>query len=271
VEKDTLIMARQYRVSFFRYSLLIVFFALAGFKAGPARAQDDSILTVTGVKADATAASAVEARQQAFEKAQVDAFTQLASRFMSEDQMKTFQPPPVMEITLLVDDFEITQEQLSAVRYVGTYTFRFKKGATQGWFASHSAMPPIANTGMMPPQDPAMAGAMPSQPMTTVPVSSLDGVFVPTPAGNSLRARIRFAGLPQWMQAQKTLQRIPGVTGIDLSSLKPNEAMVNLRYQGSPDILRQSFAQAGMALTETGQPGLYDIGAASPQFYGQPR
>lgn len=260
-------MARQYRVSFFRYSLLIAFFALV-FMASPAKAQDDSIFTVAGVKADATAASAVEARQQAFEKAQVDAFTQLASRFMTEDQMKAFQPPPVMEITLLVDDFEITQEQLSAVRYVGTYTFRFKKGATQGWFASHAvAMPPMANAGMTL-QDPSMAGSVAPQAMPAVPVSSMDGVFIPTPAGNTLRARIRFTGMPQWMQAQKTLRRIPGVTGIDLSSLKPNEAVVDIRYQGSPDILRQSFAQAGLSLTDGGQ-GFYDIGAASS--YGQPQ
>lgn len=81
--------------------------------------------TVAGVEVDATAKNAVEAREKAFAEAQVKAFTQLAERLMPEDQRAGFKAPDAATISTMINDFEVTQERLSAVRYVGTYTFRF--------------------------------------------------------------------------------------------------------------------------------------------------
>jgi hypothetical protein len=92
-------------------------------------AQDDAddVFVIEGVKVDITAADAVAAREQAFNQAQQDAFEQLASSLLSDKQLSTFQPPDVPTISTFVRDYEITDEQLSSVRYVGTYTFRFDK------------------------------------------------------------------------------------------------------------------------------------------------
>jgi hypothetical protein len=87
----------------------------------------DDVFVIEGVKVDITAADAVAAREQAFNQAQQDAFEQLAASLLSDKQLSTFQPPDVPTISTFVRDYEITDEQLSSVRYVGTYTFRFDK------------------------------------------------------------------------------------------------------------------------------------------------
>ncbi|QQG35954.1 MAG: DUF2066 domain-containing protein [Micavibrio aeruginosavorus] len=96
---------------------------------------DDPLFTVHGVKVDVTAASAVEARTQAFEKAQQDAFKMLAERLLPQDEAAAFVPPPGTVISPMVKDFEITGEQLSRVQYIGTYSFRFKDNAIKAFFA----------------------------------------------------------------------------------------------------------------------------------------
>lgn len=100
----------------------------------PARAEDP-LFTVSGVRVDVTAKSAVEARTQAFEKAQQDAFKMLADRLLPEADAKEFSPPASTTISPMVRDFEITGEQLSRVQYIGTYTFRFKENAIRNYFA----------------------------------------------------------------------------------------------------------------------------------------
>lgn len=87
--------------------------------------------TVEGVIADATAKSAVAAREKAFEQAQIDAFTLLAERLLPPSQFEQFTPPPAQTIGTMVNDFEVTDEKRSAVRYIGTYTFRFRENVVR--------------------------------------------------------------------------------------------------------------------------------------------
>jgi len=130
-------MARHYRFFIPITSTLVLFLALFsgifGF-SGIARA-DDPLFTVSGVRVDVTAESAVAARTQAFEKAQQEAFKMLAERLLPEEDAKTFEPPATTTISPMVKDFEITGEQLSRVQYIGTYTFRFKDHAIRNFFA----------------------------------------------------------------------------------------------------------------------------------------
>ncbi len=105
-----------------------VFYAvIAGFfiLSAPAYAQS-AVFTVSDVQVDVTAENALAARDQAFEKAQIDAFSILVERMLPEDQFLNFTPPDAATISSLVKDFEVTKEKLSAVQYIGTYTFRFK-------------------------------------------------------------------------------------------------------------------------------------------------
>ena len=47
--------------------------------------------------------------------------------------MATFQMPEAAVISTLIDDFEITEEQLSSVQYIAAYTFRFKSDAVRNF------------------------------------------------------------------------------------------------------------------------------------------
>lgn len=103
--------------------------------AGPQARAQDPLFTIEGVKVDVTAESAAAAREQAFAKAEQEAFTMLAQRLLPEGALATFTPPDSETISNMVQDFEITEERLSPVRYMGTYTFRFRNEDVQRFFA----------------------------------------------------------------------------------------------------------------------------------------
>lgn len=102
---------------------------LAGVQA--TYASTNAIYTVHDVKVDVTAKSAVEAREQARSQAQRQAFDILITRLVSETVAEQFNEFDDAFIGTLVQDFEVTNEKTSNVRYIGTYTFRFKKNAVQ--------------------------------------------------------------------------------------------------------------------------------------------
>ena len=109
---------------------LFACFLLWGF---PALAAED-LYTVEGVKVDVTAENALAARDQAFIKAQEEAFKTLASRMLSETGAESVAVPESATISTMIQDYEITEEKLSAVRYIGTYTFRFRDSAVKQYF-----------------------------------------------------------------------------------------------------------------------------------------
>ncbi len=92
----------------------------------------NSLFTVEGVTVDITSSSAVAAREEAFEKAQADAFTTLQGRLLSGDQDVSI--PEVDVISTMIKDYEISNEQLSTVRYMATYKFRFNEDAVRQYF-----------------------------------------------------------------------------------------------------------------------------------------
>ena len=118
--------------------LMLLGFAFLIFFATNANAQDP-IFTVENVKVDVTAENAIAAREKAFEEAQVKAFQELTTRMLPETDIATTQPPETRIISTMIKDFELTNEQLSSVRYVGTYTFRFKERDVRRYFAQKGA------------------------------------------------------------------------------------------------------------------------------------
>ncbi len=94
----------------------------------------DSLFIVENIKVDITAKNAVLAQERALDKAQSKAFMILARRMVEEGQNIT--APDSITISSLVKDYEVTNEQLSAVRYVGTYTFRFREAAVSKFFSA---------------------------------------------------------------------------------------------------------------------------------------
>ena len=125
-------MARIYKVfGGVSIALLVALWLMAA----PALA-GDPLYTVEGVKVDVTAKSAAAAREEAFAKAEQQAFMAIAQRMLSETEAASFTPPAADVISDMVQDFEITEERLSHVRYMGVYTFRFRDAAVQNFFAS---------------------------------------------------------------------------------------------------------------------------------------
>lgn len=94
----------------------------------------EDVFTVSGVKVDVTAENAVAAREKAFTAAQIAAFKALALRILGDEAAKTYPTPSVATISTMIQDFEITDERLSAVEYIGTYTFRFDGNAVRSQF-----------------------------------------------------------------------------------------------------------------------------------------
>lgn len=97
----------------------------------PVAAANEGVYTVSGVEVDVTADNAVQAREKAFAEAQAAAFEILVQRVLTAEELTYFTAPDESLVASLVQDFEVTNEQLSAVRYNGTYTFRFRPDAVR--------------------------------------------------------------------------------------------------------------------------------------------
>jgi len=88
-------------------------------------AEVDESRTVIGIVIDKTDKNAVLARDQAIVEAQRVAFQKLAERSMSSEEFRYYEIPDDEMIAMLVQDFEIKNEQISANRYVASFTVRF--------------------------------------------------------------------------------------------------------------------------------------------------
>ncbi len=113
---------------------LSLVFSVCLFAGFTSQASANALFTVENVEVDVTADNALNARNQAFEQAQVKAFGVLVERMMSEGGAESYKTPDPMTISTLIKDYEITREKLSSVRYIGNYTFRFKENAVRNLF-----------------------------------------------------------------------------------------------------------------------------------------
>lgn len=100
---------------------------------------NEAMYTVHNVNVDITADNALVAREKAFEQAQVQAFTELMDRLAlggdSTPDGEKVMPDPIT-LASMINDYEVTKEKLSSVRYIGTYTFRFKEDAVRSYFSA---------------------------------------------------------------------------------------------------------------------------------------
>lgn len=347
------------------------------------------LFTVKDVTVDITADSAADARKQAFDEAQKKAFDVLTGRMLSDDEIIFEDGIDISMIAPLIKDFEITQEQLSSVRYIGTYTFRFDKDNVSRFFSDQgydytdvSSRPVLAlpfykvgdQTVLWSSKNPWMnvwrnaenlQGLVP----VTVPLGDMSDIqaigdgqafeydekklfkmlerydageavlLLAVPDGdlamhgsdgdmasgrlnvyiyrtdrgqpqfvqrliveakeqqaradffdqalrktfrslqrdwkrktvtnaaeaNKLQVRVKFSGLEQWTQTQAALSRVYGVEQIDVQSIKPGEAMVDILFQGTEQRLRLALQQADMTLTT---PKISLSGFSNASFWG---
>lgn len=99
----------------------------------------DPLFTVENITVDVSAENALKAREKAFAKAQIKGFEELTARMISESELGSFKTPPVSTISILIQDYEVSDEKLSSKRYIGTYKFRFKDSSVRRYFAGQGA------------------------------------------------------------------------------------------------------------------------------------
>ncbi len=122
-------MAASYKLFLIILTILLVNFCRLSEAA-------DSAFIIDRVQVDVTADNAADAREKAFEQAQLAAFRMLAGRLLPERDLAGFEPPSVDVVSALVEDFEVLDEQLSHIRYIGTYKFRFRERAVSDFFSN---------------------------------------------------------------------------------------------------------------------------------------
>lgn len=83
-------------------------------------------------------------------------------------------------------------------------------------------------------------------------------------------ARARFASVQDWVRLKNTLDRVYGVQAVMIKSLKPREALLDIRYAGEISALQLALQNAGIMLRASPD-GLELYLAASQQqpMYGQ--
>ena len=205
--------------------------------AAPAAVPAADPFTVSGVKVDVSAANANAARDQAIRDAQVKAWAELYKRLVPT----ATSVPRVSDIELarLVQGFEIDDEKVSATRYVGSITVRFRP---------NSVRETLAGGGQQYVEPPA-------RPYVILPVTVVDG----RPVLWEDRTDWREA----WEGRQSGASLVPLVVPdgelADISAIGVNEAL-----SGDPEALAriaQRYNAGGVVVAKTDLPaGGLDLG-----------
>lgn len=116
------------RFAFYTYIFTCFFTVLTPLTTS---AQDTDLFTIEGVVVDVISDNAVKAKNEAIIEARAQAFEILLGNILSSDEVGFYSETPDSDISTLIQDFEITSEQLGAQQYIGTFTFRFIEGAVR--------------------------------------------------------------------------------------------------------------------------------------------
>ncbi|MGE5201090.1 MAG: DUF2066 domain-containing protein [Acidobacteriota bacterium] len=107
--------------------------------AAPALGQGrpPSLYTVSDVAVDATAQTALKARDTARLDGERRALRQLLERLTAKEDWNRLPKASDAELEDLLQDFEVVTEKSSAVRYIATMTFRFQREAVANFLRAH--------------------------------------------------------------------------------------------------------------------------------------
>jgi hypothetical protein len=111
---------------------------IVGFAAAAVQAATPfpPAFVIAGVPVDATAQNAVAARDSARIQGQRVALRRLLERLTPQSDWSRLPSPGDDAITNLVQDFDVANEHSSGVRYLASYTFRFKANAVRALLRS---------------------------------------------------------------------------------------------------------------------------------------
>ena len=171
--------------------------------------------TVMGVVIDMPVASAQEARDTALLAAERQALQKLREQLAASGSTAAIAEPSDTQLARMVQNFEVANERISAKRYSGSFTIRFRPHA-------------VAQT--------ASAETMPAA-QAAMPTSNLVALY-------------RFTSLPQWTAMQQRLLRTNAVRSIDLQAIGRGYVRAALNYTGPADALNNALGAQGLHLQQ---------------------
>jgi len=126
----------------------------------------------------------------------------------------------------LVQSFEVQSERLSAVRYIGVFTIRFKQTALQKKIGKYmSATADNTATG----EDNKL---MPAGTVAHVPIA------------------VQTDSLAGWTQIKKRINAVPTVARVDVVTLGRGASHIDVSYAGSLTDLQQALTAQGLVLRQ---------------------
>ncbi len=90
-----------------------------------------NLYLVDNIKVDITSSSSQEARNIAIVDAERKAFAEILKRLLPETEQAKFSNLSDPEIEFMVQDFEISSEKITKIRYIGMFAFRFNPSAVE--------------------------------------------------------------------------------------------------------------------------------------------
>jgi len=122
---------------------------LLAIGAAPAGAQSErAIYTVSDIAVDATADDAVSARRQALLEGQREGLTRLLRRLVPADEHGRLASPKALPVEEFVQNFEISDEEVSGTSYAAELTVAYDPEAVRGLLQSEEL--PFAETPSAP-------------------------------------------------------------------------------------------------------------------------
>jgi hypothetical protein len=187
--------------------------------------------TVTDVTADVTADSATHARDQALMQAERAAYVQLCSRMNVPESAAKLNDNGV---AALVQSFDLQSEKVSALRYIGVFTIRFKPQSVQRKLGKYVPAGADANGNLIPGGSGVIVDAKPG------------------PAGpvSHLPVAVQTGSLAAWTQIKRRLTSMPQVVRVDTIDLGRGVSHMDLLYSGSVDDLQTAMSGQGFVLLQ---------------------
>lgn len=175
-------------------------------------------MTVGDVKVSVRADSAASAREQALDQAHQLAFQKLLNQNFPERVI----PLPSQELLRdMVSDFSIDREKTTPTSYTAALTFQFDESQVRAWV----------------------------QQLQHGQTDASSAPFLQR-AYETLKLTASYTSHSDWQYIKKTLENFPGVQTFFVSTLSPQNANLEIIYNGSPDQLRENLQQKGIVLSQ---------------------
>ena len=208
-----------------------------GAALAPAMAQEDPLVQ-RGVPAEATAETAVLAREQALNAGQRLAYERMAASLGLSTSAST------QQIESMVRSLVIESERITARTYTARITVNFNPQRV----AAAGGRLPASPNATAPSQD----GTQPVE--TPAPMAS-------GPAVTTVDAMASYRSLAEWVEITRRLETAPPVARVQVVSVSGDQARLRLGLRSQAPEAAMALASAGLALS----PATYDPrgGAAS--------